>query len=243
MFTLNDNLLLTLETIDEPFVKDIRLALRDFASLYDAVKRKNLRLYYITDQKFRELFIRMRKADLRNRLSVSYMIRLVEGFRVMSVLRSGALVKSIVDCLNNEDVLASRILARSLLELVVRNQEAANVIYHFMNRTLAWDRFNNTVLGFGDFVENGRQQEGIVTYIEKLIFGSRLKELVGTEGRPAVKNIITIMQSVDKKLQAKASYGFYYKYEQLCEIAHPNRPGFRDILVGRAECRWILECI
>jgi hypothetical protein len=46
------------------------------------------------------------------------------------------------------------------------------------------------------------------------------------ELRRAIRRWPWARAEIDKRLQAKAGYGFYDKYELLCEIAHPNRPGF-----------------
>jgi hypothetical protein len=232
-FQLDRELYRAAQNSDDAFVKSVQKHLEDFEQMYGIVMRKQISLFYISDEKYLDLLAKMKKTESQNSLTISYMARLIEGFRVLSIMRSAELLKSIVKTLNDEEILAAGILARALLELVVRNLEAALVTYHNFKNGIAWERLKTDLIVFSDPEVGGKRQEGLMTYVDKLVFGTRIKGQTGHEERLSTKNIISILEKMDKELKLKAGYSFFEKYESLCEIAHPNRSGFEIFMSDR----------
>lgn len=238
-FKLDASIEKSLEDSDDLFVKLTSKSLEEFAGIYATSARKRPASYYLSDEKFTSLFGEMKSVESRNRLTISYMIRNIETFRVASVFRAGELISTAVTCINAGDIISASILLRSLLELTVRNQEAANVIYANL-KAIEWDRFDKDIFGFRDIVDGKNVEESLLHYVDKLVFGSRLEMFVGEDKYLEHKNILTILEKVDKNCRKKLGYGFFDKYQFLCEMAHPNRPGFEIYLddVGSLDGYW-----
>jgi hypothetical protein len=149
----------------------------------------------------------MKKTESFNSLNISYMLRLIEGFRFLSVVRSAELLKSIIRSLNNEEILAAGILARSLLELVVRNLEAVNTTYHNF-KSVAWDRMRKDVVLFSDPEIDGKRQDGLMTYVEKMLFGTRIKAQAGSEEEFSTKTLFPFWKRRIKCLKPRLVTAF-----------------------------------
>ena len=94
-----------------------------------------------------------------------------------------------------------------------------------MYRTSPWDKFDDGAII--PHVGSEAQNEYLKNYIERLLWGSRLKQRVVSFPRIEERNILSQLDKFDKALN-KPGAGWSIRenyYEFLCEIAHPNYIG------------------
>ena len=80
--------------------------------------------------------------------------------------------------------------------------------------------------------DKGRQI-GLESYIERLMAGTRMKDVLQLNPDMEQKNILTIIDKTDKALQEQGlGYQVRPHYDFLCDIAHPNTLGFQRFLTS-----------
>jgi hypothetical protein len=161
-----------------------------------------------------------------NRTLLSHFIRVIEAFQMVSLWRSRDLVASCVVSLNEERLISAATLARSLIELAVTCGDAGSSLSAAF-KALPWSAIGDAP--FAAVVvpgENGKEIS-LEMFIERLMAGTRLNERLVKTPNMSQRNIMTIIQKLDKKLLKQYEYQVMPHYELLCELALPNTIGFQ----------------
>ena len=157
---------------------------------------------------------------------------MIEAFQIVSIWRAADLVSGCVRSLNHNELISACTIARSLVELAVRYGEAANDLNATL-KTFAWDKMRTHVLILDQKDAEGKRV-GLESYIEKLMSGTRLEQVIEVDPHLEIKNIISSIERLDKKLtKNNAGYAVMPIYQILCEVTHPNVVGFERFLVGQ----------
>jgi len=160
----------------------------------------------------------------RNKLYFSHLLRTVEAYEIVTVWRAEELTRGCINCLNAGLVIPAAVNARSLIELAARYLLAANHMEHYV-KDVPWEKFDDGPII--PRVGSETQNEYLENYIERLLWGSRLKERLKMFPEIEERNILSQLDKFDKALN-KQGAGWSIRenyYEFLCEIAHPNYIG------------------
>jgi hypothetical protein len=152
----------------------------------------------------------------------------IEAFQMVSIWRSRDLVGSCVASLNEERLISAATLARSLIELAVTYGDAANFLRAAFN-SFFWSEIGNALMA-PVVRDEGGKEINLELFIERLMSGTRIEQLLETTQNMVQRNIMTIIQKSDKKLFEQHGYKVMTHYEVLCELAHPNTIGFQRFL-------------
>ncbi len=163
-----------------------------------------------------------------NRTLLSHLIRVIEAFQMVSLWRSRDLVGSCVASLNEERLISATTLARSLIELAVRYGDAGDFLSAVF-KSFPWSEIGDSL--FAPLVTDQTGKEiNLEMFIERLMAGTRMKERLVKTPNMSQRNILTIIEKLDKKLLKQYGYQVMPHYEFLCELAHPNTIGFQRYL-------------
>jgi hypothetical protein len=227
-FKLTEELQQTAAIHDDPIIKTVQQTLDEFA--YSEIIPRRLEWKYLPDSAFIERYLEQLKAsgDVYpvNHALLSHLLRVIEAFEIVSIWRATDLIDPCVKALNDENFVAAAVLARSLVELTVRYGDAANRLRaHF--ETFNWEGMRTHVMLMDQTNETSGKKDGLESFVERLMGGTRLDDVVKANPDMAMQNILTTIEKTDKAL-AKQGMGYQIKphYERLCELAHPNAVGF-----------------
>jgi len=163
--------------------------------------------------------------DQINRLFFSHMLRTLEAYEIVTVWRAEELARNCVNSLNTELTIPAAVSARSLVELALRYLLAARNTRHYLGQ-VPWDQFQTGAI-VPKIPIDDKRDEPLEDYIERLLWGSRLRDRVkmfpGLEEQTILKQIDAfdkIAKTVGQPYSVRNDY-----YEFLCEIAHPNYVG------------------
>ena len=128
---------------------------------------------------------------------------------------------------HNFELISACTLARSMIELSVRYGDAANFLYRYFEN-IDWAIVDLQIAAY--HIGQNEASDTLEEYVEKLFHSTRLDTLLENSELMKAKNIQTIIESIDKRLQKQAGYSVKAHYEVLCEIAHPNTLGYQRYL-------------
>jgi hypothetical protein len=208
-----------------PLVKSVEQSLSVFFKLREAIG-PNYEWKYLSDEAFLARYAapKVSIAEM-NRAQMSHLIRVVEAFEVTSIWRAADLIEGTVQSLNEDRFISACTTSRALIELAARYLEAQNVLRATFG-SFKWETISTHVWHFGGgSVQDG--EEGLEGFIERLMAGSRLKQVTDTNPALTQKNILSLIGKIDRK-NAKSGNDIQIMpvYEILCELAHPNILGF-----------------
>jgi hypothetical protein len=244
-FRLNEKVRTVSKSSEENFVRNVQDILKDFEFSHVVGAKYNWR--YLPDEVFHDKLLGSNappNVHAANFAFLSHLFRIIEAFEVLSIWRARDLVESCVRALNNDCLIAAATLARSLLELAVHYGFAANTLRGSFEE-FKWEQLKTHILILDEKDEKG-QQIGLESYIERLMGGTRIKEVLQVNPAMEQKNILTIIDKTDKGLDGQGmGYRVRPHYDFLCDIAHPNTLGFQRFLTSEksADNGWIIKAM
>ena len=135
-------------------------------------------------------------------------------------------------------------MARSLLELALHYGFAADTLRQAFDE-FQWQHLKTHMLVLDEKDDKGRKI-GLESYIERLMAGTRIKDVLQLNPDMEQKNILTIIDKTDKALQEQGlGYLVRPHYDFLCDIAHPNTLGFQRFLtsIKPADDGWMVRAM
>ena len=163
-----------------------------------------------------------------NRVIISYLLRSVEAFQFVSVWRMTDLISSTVNALNNDLLISCAVTGRSAVELTSRYLHSVHVLDKYFSE-IPWDKIDTHVLelGYLENFEDPKSNKLIEHEIDRLMWGSRLEEVKEFNPELEQKNILTIIEKIDKTFRnGNEQFEIMPHYKVLSEAAHPNVLGF-----------------
>jgi hypothetical protein len=228
-FRLNDKIRTAARSSKEHFVNDAQESLKAFEGLHVIGTKYNWR--YLPDDVFHNKFFDFPNVEAMNYAYLSHLFRVIEAFEVVSIWRARDLVETCVRSLNNDCLIAAATLARSFLELALHYGFAANTLHQTFEE-FPWQHLKTHMLDLGG-MDDKERKFGVESYIERLMGGTRIKELLQVNPGMEQKNILTIIDKTDKMRQGEGlGYQVRPHYDFLCDIAHPNALGFQRFLIS-----------
>jgi hypothetical protein len=223
-FQLNDKMSSIVSASPDPIVRDLLKVLEAFE--YAEAIGSRFVWKYLPDDAFNEI---CNKPDMNvrmlNRTPFSHLVRIIEAFEMVSIWRSRDLVGSCVVSLNEKRLISAATLARSLIELTVTYGDAANFLQAAF-RAFLWSELGNALIQPMVTDENGKEIN-LEIFIERLMSGTRMSQQLDKAPHMSQRNIMTVLQKLDKKLLKEHGYQIKPHYDFLCELAHPNTIGFQ----------------
>ena len=238
-FQLNDKMSSIVSASPDPIVRDLLKVLEAFE--YAEAIGSRFVWKYLPDDAFNEI---CNKPDMNvrmlNRTPFSHLVRIIEAFEMVSIWRSRDLVGSCVVSLNEKRLISAATLARSLIELTVTYGDAANFLQAAF-RAFPWSELGNALIQPMVTDENGKEIN-LEIFIEKLMSGTRMSQQLDKAPHMSQRNIMTVLQKLDKKLLKEHGYQIKPHYDFLCELAHPNTIGFQRYIssVAIQDNKWKL---
>jgi hypothetical protein len=227
-FRLSEEMLTLADRSADPIVRNVKKILAEFE--YTEILGTRYVWKYLPDDAFSRIYA---GPDLykMNHAFLSHLCRVIEAFEIVSVWRAWELMDPCTTSLNNHQYVAAATLARSLLELTVNYGIAVNTLRASFEN-FPWQHLRTRVLGL-DCVDERGKKVGLESYIERLMSGTRLTEVVKVNPDMEQKNILSIIDKTDKALSRQgAGYLLRPHYDLLCELAHPNTIGYQRFLTS-----------
>ncbi|HEX3885380.1 MAG TPA: hypothetical protein VHW66_22190 [Stellaceae bacterium] len=210
----------------DPIARDVCKVLQAFG--YSEVIGKKYFWKYLSDEAFSAICKKPgMSVRTMNRTLFSHFLRVIEAFELVSIWRARDLVGSCVASLNEERLVSAATLARSLIELAVTYSDAANYLRAAFD-VIPWSNMADGLISPVVKDEHGNETN-LEAFIERLMSGTRMESLRISD-EMIQRNILTIMDKMDKKLRKQHGYEVKKHYELLCELAHPNTLGFQRFL-------------
>jgi hypothetical protein len=226
-FRLNDKMSSIVVASPDPIVRDVCKVLEAFE--YSEVIGSRYVWKSLPDDAFAAICEQPgMSVRMMNRTLFSHLLRAIEAFEMVSIWRSRDLVGSCVASLNDERLISAATLARSLIELAVTYGDAGNFLRAAF-KSFPWSEIEDALIAPVVRDENGKEIN-VELFIERLMFGTRMNERLVETPNLSQRNIMTIIQKLDKKLMQQHGYQVMPHYELLCELAHPNTIGFQRYL-------------
>jgi hypothetical protein len=118
-----------------------------------------------------------------------------------------------------------------LIELAAIYSDAADFL-HTSLKSFEWSKIEDVLLVPEVISKNGKKTN-LEVFVERLMSGTRMKDVLQRTPDMEQKNIITIIQTLDKEF-SRQNFGHQVMphYEFLCQLAHPNTIGFRRFLTS-----------
>ena len=226
-FRLNGKICRAASQSSDPLVRAVQKTLKAFEFSQGVGVQYTWK--YLTDEAFQRLCTQFSTETADpfkiNHLVMSHLVRVIEAYEMVSIWRSWELISSCIINLNNDQIISAATLSRSLIELTVSYGEAVNMLRHNFER-FAWDKLHTHVLGM-DQIDSTGKHVGLEIFIERLMFGTRLPDRLTVVPGMEQKNILTIIDKMDKKL-VKQGHGYTIRphYDFLSEIVYPNTLGY-----------------
>jgi hypothetical protein len=210
---------------EDPIVRTVGDVIEEFSHF--VVIGEEYNWSYLSDEEYRKQVVMVSGAREANRLFLSHIMRSIEAFEIISIWRMADLAAGTIRNLNNFEVISACTLARSMIELSVRYGDAANFLYRYFEN-INWALLDVQIAKF--CIGQDEASETLEEYVEKLFHATRLDTLLEKSELMKAKNILTIIESMDKRLKKQFGYSVMSHYEVLCEIAHPNTLGYQRYL-------------
>jgi uncharacterized protein YqgQ len=190
---------------EQPFVKSAQEMINYFFDLERLMPDKYGWRYYDVEA-FRELINKSNQSPTN--INFKYwgdVMRTLEAYGIIIYFRTNEVLRTAIRSLNNQEIVPSAILTRSLLELASTMIENANVFLATINQLP--EKENSVFRGDEEFEK----------LLLRIIWGTRLGDDIPEHLKQ--KNILSILERLSKNVNARE---LLEKYKFLCELAHPN---------------------
>jgi hypothetical protein len=217
------------KTSTDPLIRELPRFLKKFSEF--PTRNLNYEWKTLSDDGFVNWVNSLNKTELIevNRVKTSYLLRSIEAFQFVSVWRMTDLVSSSVNILNNDMLIAGAATSRSAIELASRYIHAAHFFDKYF-REIPWEKLDTHLLILGH-LENPQDPKSLKMVehdIDRLMWGSRLDEVLDFNPELEQKNIITLIEKIDKTIDTGNNTDkIMPHYAILSEAAHPNGLGFK----------------
>jgi hypothetical protein len=227
-FRLSEEIIALVNHSADPIIRDVEKILIEFE--YSEILGTTYVWKYLPDEAFSHFYAGPDVYKM-NHAFLSHLFRVIEAFEIVSVWRAWELVDSCVTSLNKYQFVSAATLARSLLELTVQYGIAVNTLRASFDQ-FPWQNLRTHALGLDCMDERGKKA-GLESYIERLMSGTRLGELLNVNQEMEQRNILSIIDKTDKALtRQQTGYLIRPHYDILCELAHPNTVGYQRFLTS-----------